>query len=306
MSSIGAILRYALPAIIMFMPDANAQETDHVSPFEMVEWQPATIADHRIRYDDAPYAFGDLRLPAQAADGDVPVVVVIHGGAWRAEWGLDYMTPLAEGITETGFATWHIEFRRLGHRGGGWVGTFEDVGRAVDYLRTLARDFPLDLDRVITLGHSSGGHLALWVAGRHRIPSSSPLYVASPLPIAGTISLAGIPDLEGALDQGGRDDVLELLGYPGDERAARFAAASPQRLLPLGVAHRHVIGSMDNPWRLGTTEAFVEAARAAGDDVGMEVVGDTNHFDVVAANGMAWALVVEALSSLAYTDKPDP
>ncbi len=152
---------------------------------------PAPSADVRIPYGDGPFHFGDLRLPRTAKPGQHPVVVVIHGGFWRARYDLEHIGHVCAALTSLGVATWSIEYRRVGNEGGGWPGTFHDVGAAVDHLRVLAPEHNLDLERVVVIGHSAGGHLALWVAGRHRIPEGNPLYTSRPAAHQGCRSAGG-------------------------------------------------------------------------------------------------------------------
>jgi acetyl esterase/lipase len=118
-------------------------------------------------------------------------VVGFHGGWWRAPYDLEPHGALCEALAADGFATWNVEYRRVGEEGGGWPGTFEDAGRAVDFLTELAPAHDLDLSRVVTVGFSAGGHLALWVAGRHRLAPGHPLQPRTPVAIRGAISLAG-------------------------------------------------------------------------------------------------------------------
>src|SRR5579864_48582 len=134
---------------------------------------PAPPADVRLPYGTDQFQFGDLRLPQSA--GPHPVAIVVHGGFWRAQYGLEYAGHLCAALAHAGIATWNLEYRRIGNPGGAWPNTFLDVAQGADYLRVLAEKYPLDLKRVITAGHSAGGHLAVWLAARHRIPAGDPL-----------------------------------------------------------------------------------------------------------------------------------
>src|SRR3954469_21842065 len=153
-------------------------------------------ADLRVPYGSEPAQFGELWLPTDG--GPHPVVVLLHGGYWRARYGLEYFGHAAAALRDERLAVWNVEYRRLGDPDGGWPGTFLDVGRALDALSDLAERFPLDLGRVVVLGHSAGGHLALWAAGRHRLPDGDPLASSDPLRLAGTIALAAVSDLRRA------------------------------------------------------------------------------------------------------------
>ena len=120
-------------------------------------------ADHRLTYGSTPLEFGELRLPK--TPGPHPVAVLIHGGCWVDRLpgrdpritGFEPLRPFAAALTAAGVATWNIEYRRAGHRGGGWPGTFQDVASATDFLRKLAPKHDLDLTRVVLVGHSAGG-----------------------------------------------------------------------------------------------------------------------------------------------------
>ncbi len=265
----------------------------NVSFMDAALWRADTVADHRIRYDSDSRGipqFGDLRLPdGPAPEAGFPVIVFIHGGAWRAQWTKDYTEPLVERLVPEGFATWDLEFRRMGNRRGGYPGTFEDVADGLDHVRELADEYPLDVDHVIAMGHSSGGHLALWLAGRHHLSESSPLHRDNPLPLRGVISIAGVNDLELALTLGGRTDVLELADV--DDLASgrdRLGEVDPGRLLPLGVPLVQVIGDRDSKWRLDMHQRFEARTRDAGDPVRTLIVPGANHMDIVdGESGMA-------------------
>jgi len=266
-------------------------------------WLPKEVPDRRIAYRIDTFTFGDIRIPKnnklRTAAG-YPVMVMIHGGAWAANNSLDSVAPLAEALTDFGIATWNIEFSRLGNSRGGYPGTFQDVGQAVDYLRTLAPEWNLDLSRVVVMGHSSGGHLALWVSSRHKIsPSNEELYVADPLPIKGVVSLAGIPHLEGALITGGRTDVLTLHGFlpfdPPSILLPYYPSTSPYHMLPTGVTTSHIIGTEDNDWRIAITEWYVDEATTLGGEARINMLNGANHFDVIDPCGPGWPTIVREL-----------
>jgi acetyl esterase/lipase len=147
---------------------------------------------------------------------------------------------------------------------------------------------------VVTIGHSSSGHLALWLGGRSNLPGGSPLRGPDPLPLAGVVSLAGVNDLEAALALGQRRDVFDLIGTEAITQHARFATASPRRLLPLGVPQVLIVGTLDEPWRIEMTRAYAAAASEAGDQVELLILDGANHADVVDPYGPAPAIVARA------------
>lgn len=276
---------------------------------EPVTWQeisalPPAPADHRITYGPGPLQFGDLRLPA--GKGPHPVAVLIHGGCWSAAYGLDHVGPVSDALRRAGIATWSIEYRRVGDAGGGWPGTFEDVARGTDHVFALAKEFSLDADRVVLVGHSAGGHLALWAAGRHNLLPSSPLRSASPLRIRGVVALAGITDLRafGAAPGGCSAAVARLLGGTASQVPGRYEEGSPMALLPLGVPQRLVHGERDAIVPAAQGLPFVVEARRRGDDSRMRTIPGAGHFDLIAPFAPAWPEVMDEIRAL--LDAPSP
>ena len=274
----------------------------------------APIKPLRLAYGPAPQQFGDLYVPIEP--GLYPIVILIHGGYWRARYGLDLMNSLAEDLAKRGYAAWNIEYRRVGNPGGGWPGTFLDVALATDFLRKLAPSYKLDLQRVVPIGHSAGGHLAFWLAARPRIPlfvNNSPLAgsqqpgnneeTATPLMLAGAISLAGVVDLEMAwrlhLSNGA---VVELLGGSFADVPERYAAASPAAMLPLGVPQVLIHGTNDDNVPLQVSQAYTNAARAANDPVTYIELAGVDHFDVIDPHSHAWAISMNELQKLERTN----
>jgi acetyl esterase/lipase len=265
--------------------------------FQEVLALPAAPADARLAYGPGPQQFGELWLPR--GPGPHPVAVVIHGGCWSAEYGEGHIRPACAALASAGIAAWCLEYRRVGDAGGGWPGTFEDVASGADYLRQIAPARGLDLQRVVAVGHSAGGHLALWLAGRARLPASDPLHGRPPLALRGVVGLAPIPDLaRAASEQVCGNAAAELLGGPPSLRPVRYAAASPIALLPLGVAQEIVHGGADRIVPIALSEAYVAAARGKGDAAHLVSVEGGGHFDVIAPTSKAWAAVKEAVRSL--------
>ena len=133
---------------------------------------PSEAPDHRINYGQDPSQYGELRVPR--GPGPHPTLILIHGGCFKAAYATaSDLAPMADALKAMGIASWNIEYRRVGDAGGGWPGTYVDVGRAIDYFRTLAGRHNLDTGRVVIMGHSAGGHLAMWAAARARVPAHS-------------------------------------------------------------------------------------------------------------------------------------
>ena len=231
-----------------------------------------------VRYGDDPSQFGELTLPDGTPRG---VVVVIHGGFWKAQYDLSLGRPLAGSLAGQGWAAFNLEYRRVGG-GGGTPETFDDVAAGIDRLAAVDG---LDTAVVVTLGHSAGGHLATWAAGR---PDPG-------VAVTGVVSQAGVLDLVRADRQGlGGGAVRSLLGHaPGPDDAAY----DPAQQLPLAVPVRCVHGTGDVVVPLDQSQGYVEAARAAGADASLhEVEGD--HFVVIDPATEAWSRTLELLDGL--------
>ena len=247
--------------------------------------RPRPAASARIHYGSAPSQFADLWLPS--GDGPHPVVAMLHGGCWRADLpGVDLMAYAADDLRRQGIAVWNIEYRRLGEPGGGYPGTFEDVAAAVDWLRKIADADKLDLNNVVAVGHSAGGHLALWAAARPRLPKASALRRGDPLPIKAVVSLAGIGDLAVYRDSGppacGGPRVIDLLDGTGSRSPWDiFTDTSPVEMLPLGVPQTIVSGALDPIVPAPFGRAYAAKAKAAGDPVNEITLADAGHFELI-------------------------
>ena len=270
----------------------------HAEPASLDDYmrQPRRRADEVVHYGPAPSQVAELFLPK--AKGPHPVVALLHGGCFLEQYqGFPQTSALAADLAGRGYAVWNIEYRKLGEAGAGYPGTFQDVAAAFDALRAEAPKHDLDLSRVVAIGHSAGGHLALWAASRSRIPSSSPLHAANPLKIGAVISLAGIGDLKGQAKAWaipcGEDTLDRLLDTA--HRKAPYADTSPAELLPTGVRVVMVHGVFDHVMPPYTGRAYAEQVRKAGDPVEVVIVPNAGHFDLVIPSTVAWAEIVAVL-----------
>lgn len=268
---------------------------------------PQPLADHVIAYGEAKQQVAELRLPK--GTGPHAVVIVIHGGCWQTPWAMDDVRSLAAALTAEGLATCSLEYRRVGDPGGGWPGTLQDVASGADHLRIVAAAHRLDLSRVVALGHSAGGQLALWLAARKHLPEDSSLWTAAPLPLRGIVSLAGITDLRAAAAANVCGDaVSQLLGGAPGRHDDRVRQSSPIELLPLGVPLRLVCGALDRLVPNDLSRGYAVAARKAGDTVSLEMVDGVGHFELVDPASPAWPAVRAAVTALvrACVDLPLP
>lgn len=263
------------------------------------------VADHCIPYGSDPSQFGDLWLPAATSGQLLPLVVFFHGGWWKSEYDLGYAGFLCDALKKRGIACWSVEYRRVGSTGGGWPATFHDAASGFEFAATLARAFPLDLNRVITLGHSAGGHLAFWIAGRHHIDSASAIYNPRPrLPLRGALALAGAVDLGLTIDLAGdglfahdRDEVHNLMGGTPRQFPERYKAGGPAVLLPFNIPQVLLQGTDDDQIPPDLPTRWAASAKQAGDTVAVTMIPNADHFSVVDPESHAWPTV---LSSIRY------
>jgi acetyl esterase/lipase len=238
----------------------------------------------------------ELRLPAGA--GPHPVMILIHGGSWGKRYGKTVMRALVGDLVRRGWATWNIEYRRIGN-GGGWPSTFEDVAGAVDHLATV--DAPLDFGRVSMIGHSAGGHLALWAGGREKLAPGAPGAIEGEprVRLQRVIAQAGVCDLVGAYRMWHGGAVRALMGGSPDELPDRYAVANPLANVPLGMPVLLVHGVLDETVSVTLSRAYAAAASAAGGSVELvEIEGDAGrHRAHIDPRGSAWAAVTRWLEA---------
>jgi acetyl esterase/lipase len=271
-----------------------------MSPFDL-QALPSRPPDKRVAYGDDSSQYGELRLPT--GPGPHPVAVLIHGGCFKAAYATAKdLAPMADALKDIGIASWNIEYRRVGQPGGGWPGTYLDVGRAVDHLRSLAGSNALDLSRVVIVGHSAGGHLAMWAAARTRVPRNSSVFMTTPLPVRGVVDLAGPVDLTANIagyESLCRDTVITtLLGGTPAKVPERYAHVSPIKLLPFGIPQVLIIGRHEDFVPLLVAKAYAKAAAEAGDSFRLIVIPRVGHFEIASPRASPWPQVLSAIRAL--------
>jgi acetyl esterase/lipase len=240
--------------------------------------------ERRSFYGPATLQFGDLRVPDSVPTS--PVAIVIHGGFWRNRYGLDYIVPVCEALTALGIATWNLEYRRIGDSGGGWPGTFEDVSAGAEHLKSLSAEFNLDFNRVVTVGHSAGGHLAFWLASEKKW-------------ITGAVSLAGVLDLRRTWELGLSDNVVAqfLRGSP-TEVPDRYDFASPLERLPIGIPQKLFHGTADSSVPYEISERYARTAKLRGDDAELISFEGSGHFEGVNPRTKEFERVRETIAAM--------
>ena len=266
---------------------------DRVSPTHSIQWGPGATD------------VADLWLPE--GEGLHPVVLMVHGGCWQKSVSdRTVMNWAAEDLRRQGIAVWNIEYRGVDEEGGGYPGTFLDVAHAADALRDQAAAYNLDLNRVAAFGHSAGGHLALWIAARHKLPANSPMRMDNPLKLVGVINSGGLADLKASRGVAPRSCLSEIYGQlVGDISSTRsdvLSDTSPAEMLPLKVRQISVNGHDDGlaPPVLG--ESYTRRARAAGDSADVVVVLNTGHVELVSPGTEVWDIETAALKDMLGVD----
>jgi acetyl esterase/lipase len=247
-------------------------------------------ADYRLNYGPGVFHFGDLRLPD--GEGPHPVVVLIHGGCWTAKYGLHLMDTMAERLTELGFATWNPEFRRVGMNNGEWQDIFKDVVMATHYVDNLSSRFNLDTRNVILTGHSSGGHLVLWLAHQEKLINKS-----KTMQVKAVVSLAPLTDLA----EVARNDTLPchqtvegLMGGPLSKYPQRYKEASPIHMSNTGLELIVVNGKQDSPGFYKQFVDYRENMSKRGHEIRHIEVQPSGHFEMITPGTTAWKDVEEA------------
>lgn len=263
------------------------------APSALMTWpdllnRPRPAPSATIRYGEDALQLVDLWLPR--GGGPHPTVLMVHGGCWQTKIAdRTIMNWIAEDLRARGIAVWNIDYRGVDLPGGGYPGTYLDAAAAADALRANAARFRLDLSRLTAVGHSAGGHLALWLAARPRLPKSSALRRGEPLAIRTVVSLGGLPDLEQAARPPGSGCGTAVVGKIA---GGRLEETSIPRLAPLGVRQVLVNGRQDRIIPTAFATDYAAAMRAKGDSVTVRMVERTGHVELIAPDSAAWRIAV--------------
>lgn len=245
---------------------------------------PAPPADARLPYGPDPNQFGDLRVPT--TNGPFPVVINIHGGFWRAKYDLTHAGHLCAALTAKGLATWNLEYRRVGDTGGGWPGSFEDVMAGYRFISQIAKRHNLDTSKMLVIGHSAGGQLALCLAAHE--PT-----------VERVISLAGVVDLQQAWEQHlSNDAVVEFLGGKPKAVPEHFRAADPVQLSIPNAAQWLVHGLEDDVVPQAFSRAYVQEKKKRGEDARLVEIVQAGHLDLIDPHSAAWPEVERTVLQL--------
>jgi acetyl esterase/lipase len=252
---------------------------------------PTPVAEYVIPYGHERLQIAELRLPE--GPGPYPTMMLIHGGCWLSQFDLMHMRSLAAAFTREGFATWLIEYRRVGDEGGGWPGTFEDVAMAGEFLKEIKTAYNLDMNRFIVAGHSAGGHLALWYANR---PEQFKRHLdAEP---KGVLALAPAADLAYLYEKEVCGHVIDKLMHGGPaDKAKEYQLASGMDRMPVNTPQHIILGLWDDSWTPVGFRYVTEAVKAHA-PIEVTIARDSGHFEMIDPRSSTWPMVLDAAKAL--------
>jgi acetyl esterase/lipase len=242
---------------------------------------PSPPPDARIAYGNSELQFGDLRLPKKK--GPHPVVMNIHGGFWRNKYDLAHAGHLCAALTVKGFASWNLEYRRVGDEGGAWPGTFRDVVNGYRFIAQIAEQYELDKNRVAVTGHSAGGQLALCLAAHERS-------------LTRVISLAGVVDLQRGWELHlSNDAVADFLGGSPEQVPEHYQEAEPMKL-GMGTTEQWLVhGLLDDVVPADFSHGYYEQKRKRGENVHLIEIEKAGHFEMIDPRSAAWPKIEQIL-----------
>lgn len=239
--------------------------------------------DARMRYGNDEYQFGDLRLPE--GSGPFAAAMFVHGGFWRARYDLKHAGFLCAALAKAGFVSWNLEYRPVGNPGGGWPRSFEDVAAGYQFLRQLAGKYPIDIKRIIVLGHSAGGQLALALAAHHNS-------------VRAVVSLAGVVNLRRAWELHlSNDAVAEFLGGDPQRVPEHYHEASPAEL-DIHCQQLMVHGNEDDIVPVQMSRDYAKQKLQKHEVISLLEIPKTGHFEIVDPESKIWPAVEKAVLAL--------
>lgn len=242
----------------------------------------------KIEYGNHPQQFGHLYLPENPVREPLPVVMVVHGGFWSGRYALNLGTQYAIEFARAGFAAWNIEYRRVG-AGGTWPEISSDVLAATNAIGAVVQEHsptPFDVHDIRIIGHSAGGHLAVWAAGQKD----------SAIRPSRVVSQAGVLDLTVGPSNGRVSPALEeLLNVTYDDAPQVYRAASPMYRLPIGIPVHCIHGALDAQVPVSQSEKYVAAAGAARDEARLTVIDGEDHFAFLQPGTECWKQSIAAV-----------
>ncbi len=240
-------------------------------------------ADFRMQYGSDPLQFADVYVPLRLKPW--PIAVNIHGGFWRAAYGLEHAAHFCAALAKAGFAAFNVEYRRVGNPGGGWPGTLDDIRSAYAYVKKHASNFGADPERLVVAGHSAGGHLAVLLSARE--PS-----------VRWVVTLAGVLDLERAYELHlSNDAVVEFLGGTPEQMPEHYRAASPIGL-KVNASQVVITGTDDDTVPSHISRDYVAKKKAAGEDVRLVEISGANHMDLINPRSRAFNAILQSIETV--------
>ncbi len=294
----------AKPTMSTFLPSALLASVDGavVAPMSLDDYLaldgPAPTA--HIAYGCAPSQYAQLFRPE--GSGPFPVVVLVHGGCWTLAFGgIEQMGNVAGALAAQGIAVWNVEYRRVDEPGGGYPGTYADMHAALDSLQQHAALYQLDVKRIMAMGHSAGGQLVQWIAGREKLPKNSPLYRDQYLPVPHILSLGGLADLRHERDLIKRScerDIEQLAGCASTERPDIYSDTNAADLIPNGSRTVLATGELDTISPPRVAHDYAARANLAGDQAQVLILPGASHYDEISATSNAWQMILPVIKQM--------
>lgn len=296
----------ALSLLLVGCADGDTTESASSAAQEVRASERSEVSKTRVQYDtgtdaDPNQQWADLYLPSGQHEPDsVPLVVLVHGGAWKVPLGAEIFDELAMDLAGRGMAVYNVEYRRVG-AGGGWPMTFRDVARALDYIVELDKEYPeLTVDDEVVVGHSAGAQLATWAGTRHKLRDdevgSRPAFRPTRV-----VSLAGPLDMKQAVADGD-DRIVAALGGSPLQVPGRYSAVDPiqniDRTIPVAAVH----GTRDRIVYPHNSERYINALKNAGGQGRLVIFDGEDHVSIVKRGGDPYERIVDLI--VEYADAP--